>query len=106
MYYTVEYRIALPVHGVRSGMAGTMQLRVPEAFNFKTPDEWLKWHKRFEQFQIASGLSAESQSRQVSILLYCMGKEAEDVLTSTNIAEDKKKSYEGVLGIFNDYFKV
>ena len=87
-------------------MAGTIQLRAPETFIFTKPDEWLKWHKRFEQFRIASGLSAESQSRQVSTLLYCMGEEAKDVLTSTNITEDKKKSYEGVLGKFNDYFKV
>ena len=35
-----------------------------------------------------------------------MGEEAEDVLASTNITEDEKKSYEGVLGKFNDYFKV
>ena len=87
-------------------MAGTIQLRAPEAINFKKPDEWLKWHKRFEQFRIASGLSAESEGRQVSTLLYCMGEEAEDVLTSTSITEDEKKSYEGVLGKFNDYFKV
>ena len=39
----------LTVHGIRSGMAGTIQLRAPEAFDFRKPDEWLKWHKRFEQ---------------------------------------------------------
>ena len=94
------------VHGVRSGMAGTIQLRVPEAFSFNKPDEWLKWHKRFEQFRVASGLSAEGQARQVSTLLYCMGEEAEDVLTSTSITTDEKKDYETVLGKFNEYFKV
>ena len=87
-------------------MAGTIQLRAPEAFNFKKPDEWLKWHKRFERFRIASGLLAESKGRQVSTLLYCMGEEAKDVLKSTSITEDEKKSYEEVLGKFNDYFKV
>ena len=81
----------------------TIQLRTPEAFDFKKSDEWLKWHKRFEQFQTASGLSAESHSRQVSTLLYCMGEEAEGVSASTNIIEGEKK---GVLGKFNDYFKV
>ena len=35
-----------------------------------------------------------------------MGEEAEDVLTSTNITEDEKKNYEGILGKFSDYFKV
>ena len=32
-------------------------------------------------------------SRQISTLLYCMGEEAEDVLTSTNISDDEKESY-------------
>ena len=49
LHYTVEYRIVLTVHGIRSGMVGTIQLRAPEAFDFRKPDEWLKWHKRFEQ---------------------------------------------------------
>ena len=96
----------LVVHGVRSGMAVTIQLRAPEAFNFKKPDEWLKWHRRFEQYEIASGLSAESRVRQVGTLLYCMGEEAEDVLTSTNITTEERKDYETVLGKFNEYFKV
>ena len=94
--YVIQWNIeiAITVHGIRSGMAGTIQLRDPEAFYFKfhKTDEWLKWYKRFEEFWIASGLSAESQSRQVSSLLYCMGEEAKDVLTSNNITEDEKKS--------------
>jgi len=83
-------------------MAGTIQLRPPKAFDFRKPDEWLKWQKRFEQFQITSGLSAEDETRQVSTLLYCMGEEAKDVLTSTNITSDKKKKH----GTVNEYFKV
>ena len=33
--------------------------------DFKQLDEWPHWLKRFEQFQIASGLNAESPERQV-----------------------------------------
>jgi len=77
-----------------------------EAFNFQKPDEWQKWMKRFEQFQLVSGLSAESDTRQVSTLLYCMGKEDEDVLSSTNITTEERKTYEAVLGKLNDYYKV
>jgi len=33
---------------------------------------------------VASGLSKESQEHQVSTLLYCLSKEAEDVLESTS----------------------
>ena len=106
LYYKLSDLLTLTVHGVKSEMAGTIQLRAPEAYDFKKLDEWLKWHKRFKQFRVASGLSAESKARQVSTLLYCMGEEAEDVLTSTNITTDEKKNYETVLGKFNEYFKV
>ena len=45
------------------------------------------WRKKFEQFRIASGLSAEEKERQVNTLLYtdCLGREdAEDVLHAFN----------------------
>ena len=74
------------VHGVRSGMA-SVRLQLPSPFDIKTPDEWSHWKRRFEQFRLVSGLAGESDSRQVSTLLYCMGEEAEDILASTNIAE-------------------
>jgi len=55
-------------------------------FDFKSPDGWLKWKRRFEQYRHASGPSNEgSEERQVSTLLYCLGEEANDVLTSTGI---------------------
>ena len=73
------------LHGVRSGGKETMtvQLKPPSPFPFHRPDEWQKWRRRFEQFREASGLSTESQQRQISTLLYTMGEEAEDTLMST-----------------------
>ena len=52
----------------------------PPVFDFKNPDEWPHWKRRFEQFCLASGLAKEEESRQVSSLLYCLGEEGEDVL--------------------------
>ena len=72
-------------------MAG-IHFQPPEKFDFKQPDEWPRWLKRFEQFRVASGLSAESQMRQVNTLLYCLGEEGEDLLHSTNITEDKRRN--------------
>ena len=72
------------VHGVISGMA-SVRLQPPSPF--ETPDEWPHWKRRFEQFQLASGLAGKSDDRQDSTLLYCMGEEAEDILASTNITE-------------------
>jgi len=53
--------------------------------------EWPKWKCWFEQYRQAAGLASESEERQVSTLLYCLGEDAEDVLDTTRIsAEDKK----------------
>ena len=55
-------------HGDRSGMAN-VQLQTPERFDFKNPDAWLSWKRRFEQFRIASGLSKTDEARQISMLI-------------------------------------
>ena len=81
----------------------TIQLQPPERFNFRQPDEWPRWRKRFEQFRLASGLGAEGEQRQVNTLLYCLGDDAEDVLRSTNISEDE---YSTVLEKFDQFFQV
>ena len=81
-------------------------LQPPVAFNFKSPDEWSRWRRRFEQFHIASGLEDSSTVKQVSTLLYCLGEEADSLLTSVNAKEEDKKDYARVLELFDDYFKV
>ena len=40
------------------------------------------------------------------MLLYSMGEEAEMVLSSTNISESERKSYDNVLGKLDEYFQV
>ena len=55
---------------------------------------------------MASGLSKEDEERQVSTLLYCLGKEADDVLTSMNISMESRKKYNDVLAKFDAHFKV
>ena len=57
----------------------------PKQFNFSNPDDWPRWKKRFQQFHDASSLSAENEKCQVSTLLCCLGKDADDVLVSTKI---------------------
>ena len=93
------------LHGVRSGMA-SVRLQPPNSFDFKNPDEWPRWKRRFQQFRLASGLSTESNERQVSALLYSMGDEAEDILRSTNITTDERKVFKTVLDKFDQFFKV
>lgn len=51
----------------------SIRLDPPEQFDFKQPDNWSAWKKRFDQYQIASGLSEEGEPKQVCVLLYCLG---------------------------------
>ena len=96
------------LHGVRSGpdMAYSATLQAPGPIQFNSPDKWPKWRRRFEQYRVASGLAKEDNERQVSALLYCLGEEANDVLTSTNISSDSRKVFTDVLKKFDEFFKV
>ncbi len=84
----------------------SLSLEVPENFDFRSPDDWPRWKKRFQQFHLTSGLADEGEGRQISTLLYCLGGEAEDVLGSTNITEDERKQYSKVLEKFDSHFQV
>ena len=84
----------------------SIRLEPPSLFPFKSPDQWQRWKKRFDQYRLASGLSTEPQERQVSTLLYCMGEDAEETLTSTHISEDDRKQYSTVIEKFDTFFKV
>ena len=76
-------------------------LQPPLFFDFKMPDEWPRWKRRFEQFRLATGLPAEDDDRQVGTLLYCMGESAEDTLTSTNISASDRKKYNVMIRQFD-----
>ena len=83
-----------------------LRLEPPEPFNFRNPDDWPRWKRRFEQFRVASGLASDDALKQVNTLLYCLGEEAEGVLTSTNATADERKVYDTVVGKFDAFFKV
>ena len=83
-----------------------IRLQAPDLFNFKTPDEWPKWRKRFEQFRVASTLYRGVAAKQVNTLLYCMGEESEALLDSMNVNDEEKQDYAVVLVQFNNFFKV
>ena len=44
--------------------------------------------------------------KQVSMLLYCLGEEAEAVLNSTNVREAESNEYDTVIGKFDEFFRV
>ena len=90
----------------RATVATNLSLKPPGPFNFRRPDEWPKWKRRFNQYLAATGLDRAEDSRTVSTLLYCMGEDAEDVLTSTNIKEEEREVYATVITKLDDFFKV
>ena len=81
-------------------------LKRPDPFDFKQPDNWTRWLNRFEQFRVASGLDKEEEPKQISTRLYCLGEETADVLTSTGISAEDRKKHSAVVVKFNDFFKV
>ena len=103
LYTTIVLR---PRQRYMVAAVGTVTLTPPQPFDFKRPDEWTRWKRRFKQFMSASGLDKEDESRQISTLLYCMGEEAEGVLASTNISEDSRKKYKDVMAGLDGYFQV
>lgn len=82
----------------------TFQIAPPEKFDFSQPDEWPKWLRRFERFRVASGVSANEEQNQVNMLVYSMGKRADDILHTFNLSVENKKKYDPVIEKFNAYF--
>ena len=50
-------------------------------------------------------MGGESKERQISNLLFCLGKEAEDILMATNIREANRGRYVQVLGKMDEFLK-
>ena len=73
-------------------MSMSNQVSPPEKFNFGSPEEWPKWSWRFERFLNASGLKEKDDEIQVHSLVYCMGDEADDLLSSFNLSDEDRKS--------------
>ena len=84
----------------------SIQLQPPTSFDFRDPNSWPRWKRRFEQFCLASGLASEDDVKQISYLMYCMGEDVEETLTSTNISADDRAKFDAVFAKFDEFFKV
>ena len=62
--------------------------------------------KRFEQFYLASILMSESDKGQISTLLYCITRNAEDALDSTKLPKRIGRIQYSTIEKFNSYFQV
>ncbi|UYV75790.1 hypothetical protein LAZ67_13001367 [Cordylochernes scorpioides] len=71
-----------------------------EKFNFKCPEEWITWARRFEHYRIATGLNAKDESEQVNMLIYLLGDEADDIYLSFMLSTADSAKYNVVLDKF------
>ena len=81
----------------------TYQVTPPSKFSFKS-SEWTRWIRRFERFRIAIELDKKEEAKQVNALIYTMGDEADDIITSFGLSEQEMKSYETVRNRFENHF--
>lgn len=79
------------------------QVTPPSKFSFKS-SEWTRWIRRFERFRIATELDKKPEEKQVNSLIYTMGDEADDIITSVGLSQEEMKSYENVKSKFENHF--
>ena len=61
-------------------------LRPPRELDFSnTQKSWPEYKKRFARYRKASGLSDKSAERQINMLIYCMGREAEAIVNQIKV---------------------
>ncbi|CAM1308704.1 Uncharacterised protein r2_g1874 [Pycnogonum litorale] len=66
----------------------------PASFNFKNPEDWEKWIRRFERYGNACNITDDSQL--IDTLIYCMGPQAEDILLSLNLSAADKTKFDAI----------
>ena len=87
-------------------MASAWQIAPPDKFSFK-PEEWNKWIRRFERFREASGLADEDEEKQVKPLVYSMGDQADDIMSTLKFTnEADKEKYKIVRDKFQEHFVI
>ena len=85
-------------------MASPGSVAPPERFDFKTPEVWPMWIKRFERYASVTGLVQKDEEVQVDTLLYCMGEASEDILATFGLNDANQKKWAPVRDKFKDYF--
>ena len=82
----------------------TSNIKTPESFNFSKPEEFDKWIKRFDRYLQAANVT--QNARKVNTLIYCLGPQAEDVLSTFGLTPQQLVTYDAVRDRFERYFCV
>nr|XP_037280020.1 uncharacterized protein LOC119172989 [Rhipicephalus microplus] len=86
-----------------SAVTASFTLRTPPQFTFDNPAQWTAWLQQFEDYSFASGLSSAPEETKVRTLLYCMGPQGREVLSSLMSDAEAYRSYSGVTSL-SGYF--
>ena len=82
----------------------THTIAPPAPLNFKNPEEWPKWIRRFERYRISTELNEKDEVLQINIMIYCIGDEADAIFKSFTFAERDEKKYAKVKEKFDQHF--
>ena len=87
-------------------MAASSSIQLPEKFNFSRTENWPEWIRRFGRYSQASELNKKDDTLQINTLIYAMGHQAEDILTSLKLTQDELKKYDAVKAKLDSYFVI
>ena len=72
--------------------------------DFQKPN-WKEWRKRFNRWALATKLKSEEKDVQISLLIFAMGPDAEDIYAKFTFAQgEDKEDLNTVLKKLDDYF--
>ena len=81
-----------------------MDIPCPDRFDFIV-DKWPAWKQRFLRFRQASDLVSKTETRQINMLLFCMGEKAEDIYDSFALSTKQAAKFDIVLGKFDRFIR-
>ena len=73
-------------------------------FDFCPLENWPTWITRFQRYAAAIKLAKDDPETQVSVLIYCMGAQAENIFESFGLAEAERKNFDTAVQKFKNYF--
>ena len=79
-------------------------MKQPEEFTFVASD-WTLWKSRFERYLRVSKIGATDETVKIDALIYHMGGQAEDLLSSFGLSDAEKKKYDEVMKKFDGHFE-
>ena len=77
----------------------------PGKFDFENGiKSWPAWKQHWERYRCLSGLDSRSERKQVTMLLYCMGPEVDDLICRLHITQEELAQYDSIISKLESHF--